>query len=283
MIIAIAGYNGFVGTHIRKKFNQHDFILLGRDDLYGSTDALARKISGSDVLINTAGFSVSSRWTKRNRKKIRNSRIKVTENLTVAVRKAEKKPAMFLNASAIGIYRHQEEHTESSEAYAGDFLAGVVLDWEAAADAVPEDVKLVKMRLGMVLGADGGALPMLFRLFKWGLGGVIASGKQVYSFIHIDDVTGAIAHIIEHSREGVYNFAAPHPVTNRTFTRTIASKLNRPAFLPIPGFMMYIVMGKAKMIVTEGQTVYPKKLLDEGYKFTFATIDKAIENLANQQ
>lgn len=283
MVIALAGYNGFVGSHIRKKFEKHDFILLDRKDLYGDTGHLGRKISGSDVLINTAGFSVSERWTKGTRKKIRDSRVTVTANLADAIKKAEKQPGMFLNASAIGVYRHGMEHSESSVAYADDFLAEVVRDWEHAADAVPEEVKLVKMRLGMVLGANGGALPRLFRLFKWGLGGVIGSGKQVYSFIHIDDVTGAIAHLVEHGGEGVYNFTAPHPVTNKTFTKTIASKLHRPAFLPIPGLMMHLVMGKAKMIVTKGQTVYPKKLLDEGYKFTFATIDEAIENLVHQQ
>lgn len=282
MVIAIAGYRGFVGSHIRNTFSEHDFILLERDDLYGKTEALAEKISGADVLVNTAGFSVSSRWTKNNRKKIRKSRTDVTENLVSAIDKAEKKPAVFLNASAIGVYRHDMEHTESSTAYADDFLSEVVLDWEAAADKVVGEVRLVKMRLGMVLGAEGGALPLLFKLFKWGLGGVIASGKQVYSFIHIDDVTGAIAHILEHNGEGVYNFTAPYPVSNKIFTRTIAAKLHRPAFWPIPGFVIHIVMGKAAAVVTKGNTVYPKKLLDEGYKFTFATIDEAIENLADQ-
>jgi len=282
MVIALAGYNGFIGSHIRKRLDAHDFILLSRKDLYGSASALAQKISGSDVLINTAGFSISSRWTKRNRKKIHSSRIDVTHQLVRAISLAEQQPAVFMTASAIGIYRNQAEHTEDSRAYADDFLAKVVRDWEAEAENVTDDVRVVKMRFGMVLGADGGALPKLFRLFKWGLGGVIASGKQVYSFIHIEDVTGAIAHILDQKGEGVYNFTAPFPVTNKTFTRTIAKKLHRPALLPIPGFLMHIVMGKAAIVVTKGQTVYPKKLLDEGYKFTFASIDEAIENLAEQ-
>lgn len=282
MVIALAGYNGFIGSHIRKRLHAHDFIMLSRDDLYGSANTLAQKISGSDVLINTAGFSITARWTKKNREKIHSSRIDVTRQLVHAISLAEQKPEVFMTASAIGIYRNRMEHTETSSAYADDFLAKVVRDWEAAADTLTDDVKLVKMRLGMVLGADGGALPKLFSLFKWGLGGVIASGKQVYSFIHIEDVTGAIAHILEQKGEGVYNFTAPFPVTNKTFTKTIAKKLRRPALLPIPGFLMHIVMGKAAIVVTKGQTVYPKKLLDEGYKFTFATIDEAIENLAEQ-
>jgi uncharacterized protein (TIGR01777 family) len=283
MIIALAGHNGFVGTHIKKSLSTHDFILLERNDLYGNSDALAQKISGCDVLINTAGFSVSARWTKTNREKIRRSRIEVTKNLVDATKKAEKQPEVFINASAIGIYKNNAEHTDVSEIYGDDFLAEVVRDWESAANGIAGEVRLAKIRLGMVLGADGGALPRLFRLFKWGLGGVIASGKQVYSFIHIDDVTGALAHILEKKGEGVYNFTAPHPVSNKTFTKTISAKLRRPVFLFIPAFMMKLVMGKAAMIVTKGQTVYPKRLLDEGYKFTFATIDKAIENLANQQ
>lgn len=282
MVIALAGYNGFIGSHIRKRLHAHDFIKLSREDLYGSAKALAQKISGSDVLINTAGFSIAARWTKKNRKKIHSSRIDVTLQLVRAISLAEQKPEVFMTASAIGIYRNRMEHAEDSRAYADDFIAKVVRDWEAAADTLTDDVRLVKMRLGMVLGADGGALPKLFRLFKWGLGGVIASGKQVYSFIHIEDVTGAIAHILEQKGEGVYNFTAPVPVTNKTFTKTIAKKLHRPALLPIPEFLMQIVMGKSAIMVTKGQTVYPKKLLDEGYKFTFATIDEAIENLAEQ-
>ncbi len=283
MVIALAGHSGFVGTHIRKYFSMDNFILLDRKDLYGATDALAQKISGCDVLINTAGFNISARWTKKNRKKIRSSRIEVTNHLVGAIEKAELKPKVFISASAIGIYQHNKEHTEASDEYSDDFLAEVVQDWETAADAAASEVRLVKMRLGMVLGADGGALPRLFRLFKWGLGGVIGSGKQVYSFIHIDDVTRAIAHIMEKKGEGVYNFTAPHPVTNKTFTKTISEKLRRPAFFIIPGFAMHLVMGKAAMVVTKGQTVYPKRLLDEGYKFTFATIDEAIKNLADQQ
>ena len=282
MVIALAGYNGFIGSHIMKHFRAHQFILLSRDDLYGSANALAQKISGSDVLINTAGYSISSRWTKKNRKKIYSSRIDVTHQLVRAISLAEQQPAVFMNASAIGIYRNQMEHTEASRAYADNFLAKVVRDWEAEADNVADNVRLVKMRFGMVLGADGGALPKLFRLFKWGLGGVIASGKQVYSFIHIDDLTSAMAFILEQKGEGIYNFTTPNPVTNKTFTKTIAKKLHRPALLPIPGFLMHIVMGKAAIVVTKGQTVYPEKLLGEGYKFTFATIDEAIENLAEQ-
>jgi uncharacterized protein (TIGR01777 family) len=282
MTIALAGYNGFVGSHIRKKFATHDLILLDRNDLYGDTSALARKISGCDVLINTAGFNVSARWTKKNRKKIYSSRIGVTNNLVDAIGKTTHQPSMFLSASAIGIYRQNMEHTEESSVFAEDFLAEVVQDWEAAADTVADKVKLVKMRFGMVLGADGGALPRLFRLFRFGVGGVIASGKQVYSFIHIDDVTGVIAHILEKKGEGIYNFTSPHPVSNRIFTKTIAQKLHRPALLPVPAFLIRLVMGKAALMVTKGQTVYPKRVLDEGYNFTFASIDKAIENLADQ-
>lgn len=283
MVIALAGYNGFIGTHIRNKLIAHDFILLSRDDLYGPTEALARKISGCGAIINTAGFSITARWTKKNREKIFKSRTKVTRNLVRAIELAGDQPGVLINASAIGIYQNNGEHTETSGAYANGFLAEVVREWEAAADAVGDDVRLVKMRLGMVLGSDGGALPRLIKLFKWGLGGVIASGKQVYSFIHIDDVTGAINHILEHEGEGIYNFTAPHPVTNKIFTNTLAKTLHRPALLPIPGFLMRLVMGESATVVTEGQTVYPKKLLDEGYKFTFASIDEALENLADRQ
>lgn len=282
MVISLSGYNGFIGLHIRKAFAEHDFILLNRDDLYGDLTALSKKIKTADIVINCAGYPVAKRWSKKNKKKIYSSRIVVTENLVQAINMLDEPPAIFINTSAIGIYEEGEEHSETEFTYNNGFLADVVKEWEKRAEAIRKDVKLIKIRLGLVLGKDGGALPRLLRLFSVGLGGVIGSGKQVYSFIHIDDVTGALEFLINKEAEGVYNFTTPYPVTNKVFTKTLASKLKRPSIFTVPGFALRIVMGKAAGIVTRGQTVYPKKLLDQGYSFTFATIDQAIENIVDK-
>lgn len=279
MIIALAGHRGFIGTHLQEKLKQHSFILLNREDLYGDAESLSRKLINADAVINLAGFSVSKRWTKKNRKKIRDSRELLTGNIVQAIAEMDKKPKMFLNASAIGIYQYDTTNTEKSHTLGEGFLPDVVRKWENAAEAISDEVRTVIMRLGLVLGKDGGALPRLFLLFRFGLGGVIGSGKQIYSFIHIDDVTGAIEHLLNGKSRGVYNLTAPQPVTNKEFTHTIARFMRRPAIFRIPVFAMKIVMGKAAMIVTRGHAVYPEKLLDEGYKFTFVSIQEAIQNL----
>jgi uncharacterized protein len=282
MVIALSGYTGFIGLNIRKAFAEHDFILVNRNDLYGDLTALSKKIETADIVINCAGYPVAQRWTRKNKIKIFSSRIVVTENLVKAINMLHEPPVSFINTSAIGIYEEGKEHSETEFTYNNDFLADVVKEWEKRAEAIRDDVKLIKIRLGLVLGKDGGAMPRLLRLFKIGMGGVIGTGKQVYSFIHIEDLTGALKFIIDRETEGVFNFTTPYPITNKEFTKTLASKLNRPAIFTVPEFLIRIVMGSAAKIVTRGQTVCPKKLLDEGYSFTFATIDQAIENIVSK-
>ncbi|MCF8345681.1 MAG: TIGR01777 family oxidoreductase [Bacteroidales bacterium] len=283
MVIALAGHKGFVGKHIKDEFEDDDFILLERSDLYDKPENIAKKIQGASLVINAAGFPVAVRWSQKNRRAIYDSRIYVTRNLVTAINMLEDKPVCLVNTSAIGIYAQNREHTEKVFAYQNDFLSDVVNKWELEAEKVSGDVRLIKMRLGMVLGNDGGALPRLLTLFRFGLGGIIASGKQVYSFIHIGDVTAAIRFLIDSGGEGAYNFTTPMPVTNREFTHTISRTLKRPALIRVPGIVLKLLMGEAAVIVTGGQTVYPKKLQDEGYNFTFVSIDDAIENLVNRE
>jgi len=283
MVIAHAGFSGFLGTHIRKSLDQHTFIPLERADLYGTSETLANKLSGCDIVLNTAGYDISVRWTKRNRKRIKDSRVTVTRNLVKAIGLLEKKPLKFICASAIGIYQKDESHSEYQYKRGDDFLSEVVKEWEEAANEASDFTSVINMRIGMVLGNDGGAFPRLYRLFKMGLGAAIGSGNQVYSFVHVADVTRAVGHLIENNCEGIYNLTAPHPVSNRSFTRSIASHAGKPALFRIPAFIMRLIMGRAAIIVLNGQTVYPKKLQEEGYKFTFATIDDAIADLVEEQ
>jgi len=283
MTIALAGFSGFIGTKLRTEFNGYSFVLLERKVLYGKTELLAEKLKGVDIVINMAGYSISKRWTRKRKEKILQSRIDLTRNLVAAVNSMNTKPRVFVNSSAIGVYEAGKIHTEKEYSYGTGFLADVVKDWEQAAKELSGEVKLIIVRLGLVLGTEGGALPKLLPLFKLGLGGAIGSGKQVYSFIHSKDVVDSIRFLIENEGEGVYNLCAPAPVSNLEFTRSIARAYRMPAVFRVPSFILKIMLGKASSIVTEGQTVYPKKLLDEGYKFTFATIDEAILNLVNKQ
>ncbi len=282
MVIALAGYNGFIGKQLQKAFRDQDLILLDRNELYGNTAVLSDKINNADVLINTAGYNVARRWTKKNRIKIQESRVRVTENLVEAMRLCEKGPGVFINASAIGIYRQGKVHDEYSYSTGDDFLAQVVQQWEETAEKTGSKTRIVLIRLGVVLGNQGGAFPRLYKLFRMGLGGVIGSGKQVISFVHVDDVIDSIRFLIDKNSQGAFNITAPNPVTNREFTRSLAAHLRRPAFFRIPALAFYVLMGKAASIILKGQTVYPKKLLEAGYKFNFATIDETFEHIVNQ-
>lgn len=283
MVIALSGHGGFIGSHIRKYFSEHDFILVNRDELYGDYKRLAEIINGADIVINSAGFPVSRRWTNKNKKRIYDSRIKVTNNLVKAINYLDRKPKFFINTSGIALYKYGARHTESDYTCNDDFLAEVVKAWENSAWGVDKGVKLIIVRLGMVLGGDGGAMPRMRRLFGMGLGGVMGSGNQVYSYIHINDVLKALKHLIINQKSGVYNFTAPHPVNNKNFTKTLSRTLRRPAFFRVPVFILKIIMGEGAVLVTKGHSVYPKKLLEDGFVFTFDNIDKAMENLVKRQ
>lgn len=282
MVIALAGYSGFIGKQVQNEFREHELIRLGRNDLYGSPLTLAKKIRSADVLLNTAGSSISRRWTKKNRKKIMESRISVTENLVEAIRLCDNRPAVFINASAIGIYEQGKIHDETNFSTGIDFLAEVVKQWEESAGKANDMTRIVLIRLGMVLGKQGGAFPRLYKIFRLGLGGVIGSGKQIVSFVHVEDVIGTIRFLIEKNLHGAFNVTAPNPVANKEFTKSLAHNAHRPAFFRIPAWMMKILMGRAASIIVKGQTVYPKRLQEAGYKFNFATIEETFEDIVNQ-
>lgn len=283
MIIALAGHNGFIGKKIQEKLNNHRFILLDRDVLYGSKEKLAEMIRGTDAVVNFAGYPVSKRWTRKAKREIFRSRVVLTGNIVEAINSLEDKPKLFINSSAIGIYAIDSIVTEEDTIFEDNYLAEIVKQWEEEADKISSEVRLIKIRLGMVLGNEGGAFPRLKRLFTAGLGGIIGSGNQVYSFIHIDDVVMGINFLLNSEHSGTFNFTAPKPVTNKVFTKTLASKTGKRAFFYVPSFGLRIIMGQSSLIALKGQTVYPKRLLDAGYNFTFATIENALDNLIGRK
>jgi uncharacterized protein (TIGR01777 family) len=230
-----------------------------------------------DAVINLSGAGVGDRrWTKKYKNTILQSRLDSTRTLVNAINAATNKPSIFVNASAIGFYgdRGGEKVNENSPIGSG-FLADVVQQWEA--EATSAQTRVAMLRTGLVLTPKGGAFAKLLPLFKLGLGGVIAGGKQYWSFISITDEIRAIDFVLNNDVSGPVNLTAPHPVTNREVTTALAKALHRPALLPVPGFALRIVLGEFSSDITGGAAVIPAKLQNAGFQWLHPTIESAIE------
>jgi uncharacterized protein (TIGR01777 family) len=284
MKIAITGSSGFIGTSLLSGLykTEMDFFPLKRNE----TDTVwAEKIGQCDVLINLAGAPVIQRWTPRNKNKILYSRINTTKRLVSILNELPRRnsPCLFISASAIGIYPSDEGrmYDEESNAIGDGFLPEVVVHWEKEAlELTNRYVRLVIPRIGVVLGKDGGLIKKILPIFKLGLGGIIASGQQSVSFIHIDDLVQAFRFFIENKdTAGIYNLTAPEITSNRKLTKTMAEVLNRPAIVPVPAFALKLLYGKAAAIMINGEKVYPKHLLGAGFEFKFPDVETAVRDL----
>jgi uncharacterized protein (TIGR01777 family) len=234
------------------------------------------------AVVNLMGDSIAEgRWTEKKKQSIRESRVQGTLKLVEAVSKLEKKPEVFVSASAVGFYGDpgDAEVTESHPIGNG-YLPEVCKEWEDAADTVAQlGVRVVKLRIGIVLGPDGGALEKMIPLFKWGLGGKLGSGKQWFPWIHVEDLAGMIDWAIRTpSASGVYNATAPNPVTNGQFTAALAKSLGRWAILPAPKFGLRIALGEFANSLFFSQRVIPRRAVEEGYDFRFPNLDGALED-----
>ena len=189
---------------------------------------------------------------------------------------------MFFSTSAVGYYgfHEDEELTESSPA-GGDFLARLASDWEAEAMRAKEKgARVVITRFGIVLGPNGGALGQMIPLFKFFLGGPLGSGRQWFSWVHLQDLTAAFLFLIGHPEiSGAVNLCAPQPVRNRELGNAIGRVLHRPSFLPAPGFMIEIILGEFGSVLLKGQRVIPRRLLDAGFRFSYPEIDEALHSI----
>lgn len=280
--IALTGSTGFIGRKIKQNLEEqgHQLVDIWRSDLE-EHEKIRKKINQTDILINLAGKPIMIRWTMKNRKEIYQSRIFTVRKLAESIREMKNPPKHFINASAIGIYNDVAEHTEASDAYASDFLSRVVKDWEDEAIKIKDHgIDVTILRLGIVLGNDGGALGKMLPLFRCGLGGRIGRGKQEFSFIHCEDLVRAIGFIMNRKNPGgIYNLVSPQRVTNEIFVNEMARILNRPAFFHVPETILKIIIGESSIILTKGQKVIPKQLLDEGFVFKYPEIGKCLENL----
>ena len=245
-----------------------------------SQPAPAEALADADAVVHLAGEPVDQRWNDEAKKKIRESRELGTRNLVAGMKDAGPRLRTLVSASASGYYgpRGDERVTEDDQP-GDDFLADVVVRWEReAANAEAHGIRVVLLRTGIVLSAEGGALGRMLTPFKLGAGGPIAGGKQYMPWIHSDDVVGAYLFALDHDEaSGPVNLSAPEPVTNKEFSKALGKTLHRPAFAPVPALAIKTLYGEMAMIVTGGVRMVPKRLEDLGYDFKHPDLSEALD------
>ena len=245
-----------------------------------------RSLAGIDAVVHLAGEPiVARRWTEEQKKVIRDSRVLTTRTLVEAFRSLDRRPAIFVCGSAVGFYGDRGNDLLEETASAGDdFLSGVCQEWESEAARASElGIRVVQVRTGVVLSADGGALRKMLAPFKLGLGGRLGSGKQWFPWIHIKDIVGIFRHaMLTPAVEGPVNGVAPEAATNAEFTSQLARVLHRPAFLPVPEFALRALMGEMAEAVFSSQRVVPRAALESKYEFHYPLLTSALEDLLGE-
>lgn len=292
MRIGITGATGFIGTALAKAAAARGHGIVAFTRQKGLSLPWAQEVrpileSGQhaidpvelDALVHLSGESVMGYWTPSKRQRIRSSRVDLTRRIVDSLKDCQDRPKTFICASGTGAYgsRGDEWLTESAARGKG-FLADVCAEWEAAAcRALPLGVRVVLLRTGMVLGRDGGAWPLLRRIFNARLGSRLGNGKQWVPWIHIDDEVGIILHALENAAyNGPVNLASPNPVTNAGLTSDIAGLLNRPTFLPVPAFALRLTLGELGSIVLDSVRARPEAALANGYTFKYPELHHAL-------
>ena len=299
MKIFITGGTGFVGSHLTSRLLRegNEVTILTRSGRgpgkgaegisYVQGDPTLKgpwqeAIGNHEVIINLAGASIFSRWTDEQKKAIRESRIHTTRNIVEAIPSPAAEKMTLFSTSAVGYYGFcgDEELVEDSPP-GTDFLSRLAVEWEGEAFKVKEKgVRVVLMRFGIVLGEKGGALGQMIPLFKKYVGGSIGSGKQWFSWIHIQDLADAIVFLTKHPEiSGPVNMCSPDPVRNGDLAKSLGKVLHRPSFLAAPGFMVRWVLGEFGSVILQGQRVIPRKLLDHCFVFQYPEIDKALQSI----
>jgi hypothetical protein len=243
----------------------------------------AAALSRANAVVHLLGEPVAQRWTAAAKQRIHDSRVLATRNLVAAVGalSGDQRPSALVSQSAIGFYgaRGSEIVDETSPA-GNDFLAGVVEEWEHEGKAAEPSLRVVRTRTGVVLSPSGGALAQMLPFFRVGVGGPVAGGRQYVPWVHLDDVVAAILFCVDDDAvAGAVNVVAPEPVTNRELSRALGRALHRPAILPVPGFALRLLYGEMATIVTTGQRVVPKVLLDSGFQFAHPEINAALKDV----
>lgn len=240
-------------------------------------------LTGVDAIINLAGANLFRRWTKSYKKKLLESRTASLELLFTALKENENQVNQLVSASAIGIYpsSYQKIYNEDAEMDKVSFLGKLVREWETSADRFSSlGIDVAKIRTGMVLAKKGGALPIFKLTTNSFLGSALGTGKQWYSWIHIDDIARLFLFAVTHNLDGVYNAVAPNPVTNEELVHAVAAHLDKAVWLPkIPAFALRAVLGQMGEIALSSQLVESKKIEEMGFQFYYTNMNKALEDL----
>jgi uncharacterized protein (TIGR01777 family) len=242
-------------------------------------DDLRCVLEEADGVVNLAGEPIAEkRWTPAHRQVLVDSRVRTTRLLVEAMAALSSPPGVLVNGSAVGYYGTDPEACFSEESPAGDDVLGRLCQaWEQAADAAPPACRVVKLRIGIVLAADGGALGRMLPVFRTGFGGPVGSGRQWMSWIHRHDLVRLIAAALEDpSYRGVYNAVAPRPVRMAAFAAALGSCLGRPSLLPVPAPILHLLLGDGARVVLEGQQVLPRRLEAQGFSFQYPELSAAL-------
>jgi uncharacterized protein len=296
MKVTVSGATGRIGRHLVAALKERgdDVVALSRDpDKAGEqlgvkayawdlkNEAVPKEaLAGRDAVVHLAGEDVGQRWNKEVKAEILDSREKGTRNMVHSIFETKPRPRAFICASASGYYGPRgSEPVDEHEPPGTDWLAEVTARWERQAETAKVGIRLVIVRTGIVLDADGGALAKMLPPFKAGIGGPIGSGKQYMPWIHLDDLVGIYLAAIDHPTfNGAINASAPEPVTNKQFAKALGHALNRPAVAPVPGFTIKLMYGEMSQIVLKGVRMVPGRAAELGYEFRHPDLEEALRS-----
>ena len=302
MQVGITGGSGFLGKHLIRALHArgHDAVAFSRSPhrpvpgcraTRSSAPGTPLDLSGLDAVVNFAGESLLGLWTAARRRRILESRVATTTRLVEAISRQPDGPPLLISASGVGIYGDRGDETlDESKAPGTGFLAEVAQAWETAArDAEKSGTRVIRLRIGFVLGPDGGAFPPLRRAYNFGLGGRLGTGRQWMSPIHVADVAGLIVFLLEHEDQrgnstasGVFNAVCPNPLRNADFTRGLAAALGRPAILPAPVFALRGLLGELSTLLLDSQRALPVQAQRLGYEWKFPTLESMLADLCGR-
>ncbi|XP_062022583.1 epimerase family protein SDR39U1 homolog, chloroplastic isoform X1 [Rosa rugosa] len=298
MTVSVTGATGFIGRRLVQRLHadNHSVHVLTRSrskaelifpvkDFPGIVIAEEPEwkdsIQGSTGVVNLAGMPISTRWTSEIKKEIKQSRVRVTSKVIDLINDLPDavRPSVLVSATAVGYYGTSETRVFDEQSPSGnDYLAEVCREWEGTALKVNKDVRLALIRIGVVLGKDGGALAKMIPLFMVFAGGPLGSGKQWFSWIHLDDIVNLIYEALSNpSYKGVINGTAPNPVRFTEMCQHLGNVLGRPSWLPVPDFALKAVLGEGASVVLDGQRVLPLKAKELGFSFKYSYIKDALK------
>lgn len=298
MKVLITGGTGLIGSALIKHLLQNqlaaEIVCLTRNiknahkklpngiDCINSLDDI--NFNTLDAVVNLAGEPIADkRWSKAQKNKICQSRWQLTAQLSEKINTCDKPPEVFISGSAIGYYGRQNDDAlidENCTAVHHEFTHDVCKKWEQLALNVKNTTRVCILRTGIVLAKEGGALKKMMLPFKLGFGGSLGSGRQMMSWIHIEDMVNIIIKCLSTKNlSGVFNATAPTPVSNAVFSKTLCQALNRPCLLKTPALALQLLLGEMSSLLIYGQAVVPRKLTDAGFKFIYPTLPQALENI----